>query len=122
MFIDTFYISFFNRFKKGFKKKAVLLAQVYITFLELSLVLLLVSFFAAFANQMKIDLMSQTKAIVLLIILAIGIWFKNWLKFTGKKRNVLNASKKRKDEPLWKLILVPIVCLILTFVFVKSIY
>ena len=120
MFLDTFYISFFNRFKKRFGKKSILLAQLYITVLETSLISLLVSFFMAFANQMKMNLMSGSKGMVLGFMLLLFIYFKNWMKYSGKKRNILNAKRNKSDEPLWKLILVPLVFLGLSVIFLKS--
>ena len=121
MFLDSFYISFFNRIKKQFGKKAIGLSQLYITFLEGSFMILLVCFFAAFANQMKMDLMSSSKGIVLGFIVLLFIYFKNWMKYTGKKRNILNAKRKKSDEPFWKLMIVPIVFLVLSLIFIKSI-
>jgi len=104
-----------------FGKKAIGLSQLYITFLECALIFLLISFFAAFAYQMKIDLMSPSKATILATLLLIGIYFKNWMKYNGKKRNVLNAKRKRSNEPLWKLIIVPLVFIGLSVIFLISI-
>ncbi|MDO1501994.1 hypothetical protein Q2T40_17810 [Winogradskyella maritima] len=120
MFTDHYYISFFNRFKKRYKRSAILFTQIYITLLELSMFTLLLTFFTAFSNQMRLDVISKSSVWVIILVVAGLIWFKNWMKFTGKKRNVLNAKSKLKPIPFWQLIVVPLVSFGLGLLFLQA--
>ena len=48
---------------------------------------------------MNMTVMSKTKAWTLFILIAIGIHFKNWIKYNGKGRKVLNAKLNKKKSP-----------------------
>lgn len=108
MMLDTFYISVLNHYKKRLGKRSLKLAQVYINFLEISLVLALGAFALAFASKMKISVMSSTKFWVLFSLIAVFIMFKNWMRYNGKKRNILNAKVKSKPIPIYILWLLPL--------------
>jgi len=85
--------------------------------------LLLGAFFSAFLNQMKVNTMSSTKAWILFSIACVIIYFKNWVQFTGKKRSVLNAKmtkSKSHQYAIWILILLPIGCIALAILLLKS--
>jgi hypothetical protein len=117
--LDTFYISVFNYYKKTLGKRSLNIALLYINFLELSIILALATFFMAFASQMKILVMSSTKFWVLFTIIALFIIFKNWMRYNGKKRNILNAKLKGKANSIYLLWLLPIGCIGIAFILLQ---
>jgi len=105
--LDQFYISIFNHYKKSLGKRSLIIALVYINFLEVSIILALAAFFMAFAAQMKMDVMSVTKFWVLICLISGFVIFKNWMRYNGKKRMVLNAKRKSKSHSIFILWLLP---------------
>ncbi len=118
--LDRFYISIFNRLKTSMGKKAIPLALYYISFLELALLFALIAFFMVFAKQMKLGIMSQGKTIGLFIALALFVLFKNWMRYNGKRRHVLNAKVSSTRFSLWKLILLPVLCIALAVILLQA--
>lgn len=121
---DQFYYSIFSFYKKRYKQKANTLALVYVSVLQISLVFLLGCFFAAFFNQMHANVMSSNNAWALFIIASIGIHFKNWMQYTGKKRMMINAKMIKKKKPqtnIWLLWLLPIITLVLTYIVFQAV-
>lgn len=117
--LDTFYISIFNYYKKTLGKKSLGLALLYINFLELSFILALGTFFLAFANQMKMLVMSSTKFWVLFALVATFIVFKNWMRYNGKKRTILNAKLKGQTTSIYLLWILPFGSLILAIILLQ---
>ena len=120
---DQFALSVFNHYKPKLKQKASSVTIFYISFLQISLLLLLGIFFGAFFKQMKLDTMSSEKAWTLFIIASIFIYFKNWMGFSGKKRNVLNAKRSKKNVQeynIWLLWLLPFACIALSIVLLQK--
>lgn len=117
--LDTYYISVFNYYKKTLGKRSLKVALAYINLLELSILLVLGAFFMAFANQMKLVAMSSEKFWVLYGLVAVFIVFKNWMRYNGKKRNILNAKLKGKSMSIYLLWLLPIGCIALAFVLLQ---
>ncbi|MEO1032944.1 MAG: hypothetical protein AAFX55_16160 [Bacteroidota bacterium] len=113
--LDNYYISVFNFYKKRYGKRSLKIALFYINFLELSIVLALATFFMAFAQQMKFITMSPSKFWTLFSFIAICIVFKNWMRYNGKKRHVLNARLKRNVASIYLLWFLPLGCLIIAF-------
>lgn len=111
--LDTFYISVLNYYKKRLGKKSLKLALLYINVLELSILLTLSAFLLAFASQMKMVLMSSTKFWVLFMLVASFIVLKNWLRYNGKKINILNAKSKPTPTSIYLLWFLPFGCLAL---------
>ncbi|WP_296312936.1 hypothetical protein [Winogradskyella sp. UBA3174] len=111
--LDNFYISVFNYYKKALGKRSLTVALVYINFLEVSILLALASFFLAFASQMKMTTMSLTKFFVLFSLITVFVIFKNWMRYNGRKRNILNAKIKSKSMAIYLLWLLPIGCLLI---------
>ncbi|MCC1483290.1 hypothetical protein [Winogradskyella immobilis] len=119
---DRYYISAFNTLKSSFGKHAIRYALYYVNLLEFLVYALIASFFMAFANQMGIITMHITKVITLSVIIFLFVCFKNWIRYNGKRRHVLNAkSKHRTSLQLWKLVMLPVVCILLIVVFSKAI-
>ncbi|WP_034042018.1 hypothetical protein [Wocania ichthyoenteri] len=121
---DQFYYSIFSFYKKRYRQKANSIALVYVSVLQISLVFLLGCFFAAFFNQMHTDTMSSTSAWILFIMGSIGIHFKNWIQYTGKKRMMINAKMVKKKKPqtnIWLLWTLPFVALGLAYVMFQAV-
>ena len=114
--LDNFYTSVLYHYKKRLGKKALSLAMLYINLLELSILLALSSFSLAFASQMKMAVMSSTKFWVLFSLIGLFIIFKNWMRYNGKKRNILNAKVKPKHTSIYLLWLLPLGCFAIAFI------
>jgi len=120
---DTLFFHFFQHYKTKKNKKANSIATFYVTVLQCSLLLLLGVFFAGFFRQMHVDTMSASKAWTLFILVAIFLYFKNWMQYGGRKRKVLNAKiikKKKLSYNIWLLWLLPIVILGLTYILFQA--
>ena len=120
---DSLFFRFFQHYKTKKSKKANGIATFYITVLQCSLLLLLGVFFAGFFRQMHVDTMSATKAWTLFALVAIFIYFKNWMQYGGRKRKVLNAKiikNKKLSYNIWFLWLLPIAILGLTYVLFQA--
>ncbi|MFD1062767.1 hypothetical protein ACFQ1Q_05870 [Winogradskyella litorisediminis] len=93
----------------------------YISLSEIAFYALLACFFAAFSNQLNIVKISSEKAITIAIISIIFIYGKNWIRYNGKKRLILNAKSKKQKVELWKLIALPIACVVLAIIFFQAV-
>jgi len=117
--LDIFYISIFNHYKKRLGKRSLTIALLYINFFELSIILALAAFFMAFASQMRMLVMSSTKFWVLYSLIATFVISKNWMRYNGRKRNILNAKLKPKQTSIYLLWLLPFGCLALAFILLQ---
>ncbi|MDN3491398.1 hypothetical protein [Winogradskyella bathintestinalis] len=117
--LDKYYIAVFNYYKKSLGKRSLTIAQLYINFLELSIVLALGAFFMAFAIQMKMPTMSSTKFWILLVLIGLFIISKNWMRYNGKKRNVLSVKLKRNETSIYLLWLLPVGCFLLAVILLQ---
>ncbi|NNE32275.1 MAG: hypothetical protein HKN40_07900 [Winogradskyella sp.] len=117
--LDSLYITVFNHYKRRLGKRSLFIALLYINLLELSLVLSLGAFFKAFANQMQMMSVSQEKLWVLFSLIGVFIVFKNWMRYNGKRRTVLNAKSKPKPISIYLLWLMPIGSFIMAFVLLQ---
>mgnify|MGYP001822501367 CR=1 FL=1 len=121
---DALFFHFFQHYKTKKSKKANSIATFYITFLQCSLLLLLGVFFAGFFRQMHVDTMSASKAWTLFTMVAIFLYFKNWMQYGGRKRKVLNAkmiNNRKITYNIWLLWLLPITILGLTYVLFQAV-
>jgi len=113
---DHFVFNIFQYYKPKYKSKANRIAILYITFLQMTLVLLLGVFFSIFFRQMHLDIISATKSWTLFVLLVFILYFKNWMFYSGKKRRVLNAklTKKRAQKySIFTLWFLPFGCIAL---------
>ena len=120
---DSLFFSVFRSSKTKFKKYSNTIGVIYISILQSSIILLLGAFFAAFFNQMKVNMMSATKAWILFGLTCLILYFKNWIQYTGKKRNILNAKRTRSKSQhyaLWIVLLLPLGCILLSLLLLKS--
>jgi hypothetical protein len=118
--LDSLYISVFNYYKKSIGKRSLLVSLVYINILELSIFLALATFFMAFAIQMKMIVMSSLKFWVLFSIISMFVIFKNWMRYNGKKRNVLNAKAQPKKPSIFLLWLMPLGFILIAIVLLQA--
>lgn len=118
---DQLFFNSFDHYKKGtYKKNANTIAVYYITLVQMSLLLVLGVFFAEFFSKMHVVTMSSAKAWTLFVVVSFFIYFKNWMRYGGKKRRVLNAlPKKKTDYNIWTLWLIPVVAVFLAFAFLR---
>lgn len=120
---DTFFINFFQHYKSKKNKKAIKIATFYVSFLQCTLLLLLGIFFAGFFNQMHVDTMSSSKAWTLFTLVVLFVFFKNWMQYSGKKRNQLSAKmlkKKKRTYNVWVLWLLPFALLGLAYILFQA--
>ncbi|WP_299884693.1 hypothetical protein [uncultured Lacinutrix sp.] len=120
---DQIFYFIFTRYKARFKQKANTLALVYTSLFQIALVFLLGCFFAAFFSQMNFETMSSDKTWILFILTSIGLHIKNWIKYNGKTRKVMNARFNKKKSPKYNLALLialPFICMVMGFVFLQA--
>lgn len=115
---DSLFFNVFNYYKSTYKTKANDIALCYIVLLQASILLLIGTFFMLFFGGMNVDVLSISKAWVLYVIIVIGLIFRNWIYYTGKKRKVLNTkliqSSIAKTTSVWVLWMIPVACLLLS--------
>jgi len=110
-------------YKKSFPKKALSIAVFYISLLQISLVLLLGSFFAGFFKQMRVDTLTANNAWMLFVIVSIFIYFKNWMSYNGRGLMILKAKmnkKKQADYNIFLIWLLPIASTTLAIILLRS--
>lgn len=119
---DQFFFNVFNHYKAKYKKRSITFAVLYITILQMSIILVLGVFFAAFFIQMNVETISSEKAWILFVITSCIIYFKNWIQFSGRKRSVMNAKlskRKSKHFNIWLLWLLPVSCIALSILLMQ---
>ena len=122
-YFNQLYITVFSRFKGRFKQKANTIALYYISVVEIALLLLIGVFFNKFLDQMKVVFMTGADAWLLFVMTAVFIHFKNWVRYSGRKRRVLNAklsSKKGLEYSSFLLIVLPIGIVGLSLLMLKA--
>ena len=72
---NQLFFTVYTYYKKAYKSKASRIAVFYISLFQISLVLLLGVFFAAFFNQMKVDTLTSDNAWTLFVITSIFLYF-----------------------------------------------
>ena len=103
---DSIFLNVFNHYKTRFKQKAGAIATIYLSALQIGLILLIGVFFARFMKEMHMNTMDSWKAWTLFTMFSIGIYFRNWMVYSGKKRNIINAKRIKKNQmtiSLWQL-------------------
>ncbi|NQX86268.1 MAG: hypothetical protein HRT67_10260 [Flavobacteriaceae bacterium] len=120
---DQFFFNIFNYYKKRCPKKANSIAIFYITLLQSTVLLFVSVFFIVFLKQMKMSSMASDKVWMLFCVAAIGLYFKNWIAYSGKKRVALNAKKtgvKSKSYSIYLLLLLPLAILGLSVILLQA--
>lgn len=115
---DNLYLNIFNHYKPQLKQKAGNLAVIYISLVQIALFILLLEFFLVFSKQMNLSGLSVSKIAFVIIFGCVGIYFKNWMTYTGRKRNVLKSKLKNKNnQSIVVLWLIPIALMFLCVMF-----
>lgn len=120
---DKIYLFIFTHYKARYKQKANTMALVYTSVLQMSLVFLLGCFFAAFASQLHVDSLSSGKAWFLFVILSVGIYYKNWMGYSGQTRKILNAKFNKIKKPQYNMTLLfalPFIAIAMGLVFMQA--
>jgi hypothetical protein len=120
---DAIFYSVFNHFKSTHKQKANTIAIVYLSLLQIALILVLGVFFSVFLEQMHVNTFSSSKAWTLFIMTAVFIYFRNWIVYSGRKRKVLNAKTNKNKYPIyniWLLWALLLGCILLAFVLLNA--
>ena len=123
-FFDQLYLTVFNRFKGRYKQKANTIALFYTSVLQIALLFLGGVFFIKFLEQMKVIVKSSSNMSILFVMIAVFIYFRNWVNYSGRKRRVLNAklsSKKDLGYSLLILMALPIAIIALSVLFYKAV-
>ena len=119
---DQFFFAIFSAFKLKFKQKANSIALFYISILQIALLFVIGAFLVTFLSKMHVKTMSTSSMWTLFIIFSIIIHLKNWMKYNGKSRKVLNAkfNKSKNSYNTSILLLLPIGCIILGLILLNS--
>ena len=95
---DQFFFAIFSAFKPKFKQKANSIALIYISLLQIALLFVVGVFFVTFLSKMHVKTMSISNMWTLFIIFSIVLHLKNWMKYNGKSRKVLNAKFNKSKK------------------------
>lgn len=119
---DQFFFAIFSAFKPKFKQKANSIALLYISLLQIALLFVVGVFFVTFLNKMHVKTMSTSNMWTLFVIFSIVLHLKNWMKYNGKSRKVLNAkfNKSKNTYSVSILLLLPVICTILGIIILKA--
>jgi len=117
--LDNYYISILNTYKNNLGKNALTLALYYVSVLESIIGLAIMAFFRAFASQLKIGTISNSKFWIVFAGITVVILFKNWMRYNGKKRHVLKAKLSAKKIPIYVLLILPVGILAIAIVLLQ---
>ncbi|GAL87887.1 hypothetical protein JCM19538_2250 [Jejuia pallidilutea] len=121
---DIFFFNLVQYYKTKKRKNAIKIATFYVSFLQCCLLLLLGVFFARFFKQMHVDVMSASKGWILFILSVLVVFFKNWMQYSGRKRNLLHVKmlkRKKQTYNIWVLWLLPFIILGLIYTLFQAI-
>lgn len=114
-FFDQLYLSVYLKTKASFPKKAKQFARRYVSILQIEILLLLGIFVFKFSKQMKLIIIDSNSFYILFVGITGFILFKNWMKYNGKKHNILwSNTSKRIPRPYSLLHLISFPILIFT--------
>jgi hypothetical protein len=122
-FFDRLYLSVFHQVKQYNPKLAARWARFYVSVFQLALCLLFGIFFMKFSKQMKLKTLDDTS----LWIVSVGtigvVFFKNWMSYNGKKRNILMSRNTKGPKPYsaFTLILFLLALFALSFILSKAV-
>lgn len=117
-FFDRLYLSVFHQVKQFKPKLAARWARLYVSFFQLALCLLFGIFFMKFSKQMKLNILDDTSLWIVSLGITVFIFFKNWMSYNGKKRNILISrnTKKSKQYSAYTLIVFLLALFALSFI------
>ena len=100
---DALFFSVFNHYKLTQKQKANTIAIIYISLLQIALILVLGVFFSIFLEQLHVNTFSSSKGWTLYFMISVFIYFRNWTVYSGRKRKVLNAKTNKNKQPVYNI-------------------
>ena len=121
-FFDRLYQNVYHYYRNRKNGYANRIAIWYVTIVQSGFALLLGIFFAEFFKNMRVDTLSSSKAWTLYGVLVIGLFFKNWMQYSGRKRTILKAKSFRashEDYHIAVLWMLPIGCILLGILLLK---
>lgn len=98
-FFDRLYLSVFQQVKQYKPKLAARWALFYVSVFQLALCLFFGIFFMKFSKQMKLNILDDTSLWIVSLGITVFIFFKNWMSYNGKKRNILISRNTKKSKP-----------------------
>lgn len=119
-FFDRLYLSVFNQVKKYKPKFASRWARLYVSVFQLALCFLFGIFFMKFSKQMKLNILDDTSLWIVSLGITVFIFFKNWMSYNGKKRNILISRNTKKSKPYSAYTLIVFLLALFTLSFVLS--
>ena len=122
-FFDKLYLSVFNQVKHYKPKLAPRWAHFYVSVFQIALCLFFGVFFMKFSKQMKLNILDDTSLWIVSLGIIVLIFFKNWMSYNGKKRNILISSNTKRLKPYsaYTLIVFLLALFALSFVLSKAV-
>ena len=117
-FFDRLYLYVFQQVKQYKPKLAARWALFYVSDFQLALCLFFGIFFMKFSKQMKLNILDDTSLWIVSLGITVFIFFKNWMSYNGKKRNILISrnTKKSKQYSAYTLIVFLLALFALSFI------
>ena len=119
-FFDKLYLSVFNQVKHYKPKLAPRWAHFYVSVFQIALCLFFGVFFMKFSKQMKLNILDDTSLWIVSLGIIVFIFFKNWMSYNGKKRNILNSRNTKRLKPYSAYILIVFLLALFALSFVLS--
>ena len=98
-FFDRLYLSVFQEVKQYKPKLAARWARFYVSVFQIVLCLFFGIFFMKFSKQMKLNILDDTSLWIVSLGITVFIFFKNWMSYNGKKRNILISRNTKRLKP-----------------------
>lgn len=98
-FFDRLYLSVFQQVKQYKPKLAARWARFYVSVFQIALCLFFGIFFMKFSKQMKLNILDDTSLWIVSLGIIVFIFFKNWMSYNGKKRNILISRNTKGTKP-----------------------
>ena len=117
-FFDRLYLSVFQEVKQYKPKLAARWARFYVSVFQIALCLFFGIFFMKFSKQMKLNILDDTSLWIVSLGITVFIFFKNWMSYNGKKRNILMSrnTKGLKRYSAYTLIVFLLALFALSFI------
>lgn len=119
-FFDRLYLSVFNQVKQYKPKFASRWARLYVSVFQLALCLLFGIFFMKFSKQMKLNILDDTSLWIVSLGIIVFIFFKNWMSYNGKKRNILISRNTKGIKPYSAITLIVFILALFALSFILS--
>ena len=122
-FFDRLYLSVFHQVKQYNPKLAARWARFYVSIFQLTLCLLFGIFFMKFSKQMKLNILDNASLKIVSLGIIVFIFFKNWMSYNGKKRNILISRNTKGTKPysVYTLIVFILALFALSFILSKAV-